>query len=554
VTGAASAVPRPAFRGLIGWAGTTDHKRIGILTGSTALAFFAAGGALAMVIRAQLSEPDAHVVSQDVYDQVFTMHGSTMIYLVVIPLALALGVYMVPLQVGAANIAAPRLVLAGYWLYVSGGIGMYLGFTTTHGAAKAGWYSFYPLSGARATPGPGMDFWIVGVMLALAGATLMAGAILATILRLRAPGMTLLRMPVFTWAMTATTVMTVVSFPVALLGFALLEIDRQTGGGVYDRIGGPIAYQNLFWFFAHPAVYEMFFPFLGAAAEVLAVFAGRRWFGYRAFVPSVMAFAGLSTLVWGHHMFSTGRNTNEFFALTSTAIVIVAGIEYFGAIGTLWLGKIRLTVPMLFAIGFFLQFLVGGLSGVVVASPTLDYHLTDSYFIVGHFHYTLFAGSMFGLFAALYYWFPKMTGRFLSERLGRWQFWVMAAGTNLTFFPMLVLGYEGMPRRIASYPDNPGWQALNVVSSAGAALVAVSMALFAAAVLAAWRRPSAAGPDPWGGHTLEWATSSPPPLLNFAALPPIRSYAPLLDLREAGGAGPRAGSQPALPAAGRASR
>ena len=469
-------------------------------------------------------------MGRDTYNQLFTMHGSTMIFLVLTPLALALGTYIVPLQIGAADIAAPRLTLAGHWLVLAGGLTMYSSFLTDHGAGKAGWTAYYPLSGDSATPGTGMDLWVMGVILVGVGLTLVAGCLLATIIRLRAPGMTMLRLPVFSWTMLATVLMVVMSVPVLAVGMALLLADRL-GASVYESSGGPIAYQNLFWFFGHPAVYIMFFPFLGITADVVATFARKRFTGYRPLILALIVFTGLSMSVWAHHMFTTDQVANKYFSLTSTALVVAAGTEYFAIIATLIGGAILLRTPMLFALGFFLQFLIGGLSGVILASPPLDYHAHDSYFVVAHFHYTLFAGSLFAGFAAAYYWFPKWTGVMLRDSLGKVQFALMVVGTNLTFFPMFLLGYDGMPRRIADYSSDAGFTDLNRLSTLGSFLIALGVAVFLWNLYTSLRRREPAGDDPWEGHSLEWATSSPPPRYNFHSLPPITSHAPLLDRR-----------------------
>jgi cytochrome c oxidase subunit 1 len=530
VSGVAGTAETVRPEGALGWLASTDHKRTAAKLAAVAFVFFLASGLLALIMRTELASPGTQIVSADHYDQLFTMHGSGMIYLVIGPLALALGLYLVPLQVGAADIAAPRLALLGFYLITGGGLVMYGGFLTDQGAGRAGWTAYYPLSSGQATPGTGMDMWIIGVMLAAAGAILLAVTILATIVRLRAPGMTMLRVPVFTWTMLVTTLMAALSFPVLVVAMALLLIDRHSGGGIFDTSGGPIAYQNLFWFWGHPVVYVVFFPFLGAVAEVIATFSRRRFFGYKPLTFSLLAFTGLSMSVWAHHKFATGQVSNEYFALTSHLLTIPAGLEYLALIGTMVGGSILLRTPMLFAIGFLLLFLIGGLTGVLAASPPLDYHETDSYFIVGHFHYTLFGGSLFGAFAAVYYWFPKWTGVKLREGLGKLHFALLFVGANLTFFPMLFLGIEGMPRRIADYPAQ--FTDLNRVATAGSYVIGLAILVFIVNLVVSLRRRDEAGDDPWEGQTLEWWTTSPPPRLNFRSLPPIRSYAPLLDLRE----------------------
>ncbi len=528
-----STVALPAGRfAWIEFLASTDHKRVARRAIAASIGFLLAGGILALVMRTELAQPGMQVVSTQSYNALFTMHGSTMIYLFMTPIALALGLYLVPLQVGAAEIALPRTALAGLVFYIAGGLIMWSGFLTNGGAGRATWIGVDPLSDSINSPGSGMDLWIWGVALANLGFILWGICILATALRKRAPGMTLLRMPIFSWTMVATCLMVVFSFPVLVVAMVLLWFDRRLGG-IFVGNDGAVVWQHLFWFYAHPLVYVMFFPFVGAVAETFSTFSRRRFFGYNFFVPSVLLFAALSTSVWGHHMFTTGQVSNQFFALTSTAIVVPAGIEYFDLLGTLWRGKIRFTAPFLFGAGFLIQFLVGGLTGVIVASPPLDYHLNNSYFVVAHFHYTLFAGSAFGMFAGLYYWWPKFTGYLLRDGLGKVHFWILVVGTHLTFFPMFIVGQEGMTRRIADYPADAGWGTLNLIETVGAFLIALAVLVFAVNVLISRRRRIPAGPDPWDGQTLEWATSSPPPRDNFdGPLPPIRSYAPLYDLKE----------------------
>jgi cytochrome c oxidase subunit I len=524
----------PTLRRATGWFGaltSTDHKRIGLNLGICSLVFFLVGGVFALLMRTQLAQPNMQFVSDDTYNQLFTMHGSTMIYLFVTPMAIALALYLVPLQIGALSLSGPRVALCGFWIWLSGGLIMQSGWFTADGAGRAGWFSYIPLSNGTNTPGVGMDMWVTGVILAASGMLLMAACVLVTIGRRRAPGMALLRMPVFTWTELASMLMVVGAFPVLVVAMVLLFIDRH-GGHIYAGFNGAIDYQDLFWFFGHPVVYVMFFPYLGAAAEAIAVSSHKRWFGYTAFVASIMLFATLSTAVWSHHMFTTGGVTNQYFAFTSTLLVVPAGIEYFDMLGTMIGGSLVMRTSMLFALFFFIQFLIGGLSGIFIASPVLDYHVEDSYVIVAHFHYTLFAGSIFGFFAGIYHWFPKVTGALLRESLGKLQLALMAVGTNMTFFPMFFLGNDGMSRRISRYPTHPGWATLNLIETIGAGIVALGVLTFLWNVVVSLRRREPAGDDPWLGHTLEWATTSPPPPLNFERpLPPIRSYAPLLDLR-----------------------
>ena len=523
------AVERPRPAGLIAWLASTDHKRIGLLQIAASIGFFVTSGVAALLMRSELAEPGMQVVSRQSYNELFTLHGSGMIYLTITPLAIAVGIYLVPLQVGAAEIAWPRLMLLGLWLFVAGGVIMYLGLAVEHGAAKTGWFATYPLSSSAHSTGKGEDMWICGVFLAVLGNTIQSAGLLATIVRKRAPGMTMARLSPFTWSMLATVLMAITSFPVLLGTMAALEWDRLHGG-VFDRSYGPVAYQLLFWFYGHPVVYVMFFPFVGMVAEAVSAFSARRFFGYKGFTLSILLFAALSMSVWAHHMFATGRVNNEYFSLTSTMLIVPAGLEYFAIIGTMIGGAIVFSTAMLFSIGFLLLFLIGGLTGIIVASPPLDYHLTDSYFYISHFHYTLFGGSLFGFFAGVFYWFPKVTGTLLRESLGRLQFVLFVVGANLTFFPMLILGFEGMPRRVATYPTR--FTTLNAIETAGAFVIALGVLVFLVNVWWSLRRRVPAGKNPFGGPTLEWWTTSPPPRLNYDSLPPIRSYAPLFDLTE----------------------
>ena len=538
--------PRPAMARPGGWWGavtSTDHKRIGLNLGCMSLVFFLVGGIFALIMRSQLASDNGHVVSDYTYAELFTMHGSTMIYLFVAPMAIAMAMYLAPLQIGAVSLAGPRTALTGFWIWLGGGLVMQSGWFAGDGPGRDGWFSYVPLSDSQNTPGTGQDLWTMGVTLAAIGMLLMGACVLATILRRRAPGMALLRMPIFSWTALVTVLMVVSGFPALIIAMGLLFIDRTTDVYIYSGFAGAIDYQDIFWFFGHPVVYVMFFPFLGAAAEAVAVCSHKRWFGYKAFVASMLAFSALSMAVWAHHMFTTGGVTNQYFAATSTALVVPAGIEYFDLVGTQIGGSLVLRTSMLFGLGFFVQFLIGGLSGIWVASPPLDYAANDTYFVIAHFHYTLFAGSVFGFFAGVYHWFPKVTGARLREGLGKVHFVLLVIGTNLTFFPMFLVGEAGMPRRISRYPQHPGWVTDNRLETIGAGIIAVAVLVFLVNVAVSMRRRVIAGDDPWEGHTLEWATSSPPPPLNFTRpLPPIRSYAPLLDLREqVADAGPGSG-------------
>jgi cytochrome c oxidase subunit 1 len=532
VSGAGVAIGgRPG--GLVAAATGTDHKRIGAATVLTALGFFFVGGVLALVMRTELAAPGMQIVSHGTYNELFTIHGSTMFFLFAAPVAVGVGIYMVPLQIGAAGIAWPRLALFGYWLFATAGAIMYAGFLTASGAARFGWTAYYPLSSAGASPGTGADLWVVAVTLATTAVLLQAICLLATVVRHRAPGMSLLRMPLFTWSEVVTCFMVVASFPVLVVTMVLLYLDRQ-GIAIFTGGDGAVTYQHLFWFYGHPVVYIVFFPLVGVVGEVIATFSRRRFFGYRLTVLSLLVFSAISMSVWGHHMFTTQAVANGYFASTSTLLMVPAGVEYFAFLATMFRGRIRLASPMLFALGFVLLFLIGGLTGIFVGSPPLDYNVHDTYFVVAHFHYTLFGGTVFGLFAAIHYWFPKLTGRMLDERLARVHALLMFSGALVTFIPMFFLGVDGMSRRVADYLPTDGLTTLNVVATAGAFTIFASLVVFVVNVVRSLRLGAVAGPDPWRGQTLEWVADSPPPPGNFASLPPVRTYAPLLDLREEG--------------------
>jgi cytochrome c oxidase subunit 1 len=532
----AAVYPSPAGEerdGLPQWLLATDHKRIALMQFGTAFVLFLFQGALALTMRAQLAQPGMHILSPQSYLQFMTMHGTGMIALSVTPFALALGVYLVPLQLGAPRIAAPRATLLGYWLYVSGAIFLIWGFLAPDGASD-GWWGYTPLSNTVYSPGAGESLWTAGVFLAAAGMVLQGATTLWTILRLRAPGLAMMRMPVFTWAQLVTVLMVVTAFPALLAAVSVVALDRLDPH-LFAGNFWTFAYEQLFWFYGHPVVYVMFFPFVGCVAESLATFAGRRYFGYKGTVLALLAFAAGSMSVWGHHLFASGQQVNDYFSLTSIMLTIPAGVEYFGFLGTIIGGRLRYTTSMLFALTFIPQFAIGGLTGILAANPAIDYQLNNSYFILGHFHYTLFAGSVFGFFAGIYLWFPKATGVMLRERLGKLHWALLTVGTNTTFIPFFFLGWAGMPRWMAGYPANAGFTTLSLISSIGAGIIGVSMFVFAFNVYVSARFPVPAGPDPWQAHTLEWATSSPPPRFNFNLqypVPRVRSYAPLLDIRE----------------------
>ena len=522
--------------GLIETLTTTDHKRIGIMYLVTSIAFLALAGLLALVIRAELAFPELQFVERGFYNQLFTMHGTGMIFFAIVPLGIGFANYLLPLQIGAPDVAFPRLNALTYWLYLLGGIVAFSGFLTASGAAAFGWTGYAPLSNATYSPGAGGNLWIMGLLLSGVSGILGAVNFIATTFAMRAPGMTMFRMPIFVWNILVTSLLILLTFPVLTAALAMLFLDRTVGASFFDPAAGgsAILWQHLFWFFGHPEVYIMALPFFGVISEVIPVFSRKPIFGYTALVFATLLIGALSFSVWAHHMFTTGAISTVFFAVTSFAIAIPTGVKFFSWIATMWRGRLRFPTPMLFAMGFLFQFLIGGITGVIVASPAIDYHVQDTYFIVAHMHYVLFGGSAFAAFAGFYYWIPKMSGRMLDEGLGKIHFWLMTIGFNVTFFPMHQLGLSGMPRRIADYPADAGWTELNIVASIGSVLIALATALFVWNVVqAVWlRRGAMAGPDPWEGNTLEWATSSPPPHHNFVAIPPIRSERPVFDARE----------------------
>ena len=524
-----------AYRsGLYEWLTTTDHKKIGILYVVNSFIFFFLGGILALGIRTELALPGVQFVDGEVYNQLFTMHGTTMIFLFIIPMLVGFGNYVVPLQIGAPDMAFPRINALSFWMLPLAGILLFLGFATG-GAASAGWTSYAPLSEDRtlASVGPGQDLWIMG--LTLIGTSSILGGInfLVTIFKMRAPGMTMFRMPILVWTVLVTSILQVMATPVLTSALIMLFIDRNYGGHFFDPSNGGIAilWQNIFWFYSHPAVYIMVLPAMGMISEILPVFSRKPLFGYKAFVFATAGIGALGFSVWAHHMFTTGLVFLPFFSLMTFLIAVPTGVKMFNWIFTLWRGKLTFSTPLLFALGFLSMFLLGGINGAFSAAVPVDFALQDTYWVVAHLHYVLFGGSVFGVFAGVYYWFPKMTGRMLNESLGKLQFVLIFIGFNMTFFPMHQLGLAGMPRRIADYASNAGWNDLNLVASIGGFIIAASMIPFLWNVFISLRNGKIAGDDPWQANTLEWATSSPPPPYNFDHLPEIRSERPLFDLR-----------------------
>jgi len=492
-----------------------------------------AGGIMALLMRAELTSPGLQLLSKDAYNQLFTIHGTAMIFLFIAPMGLGLANYFLPLQIGAPDMAFPRLNALSYWLFLASGATIMLSFLAPSGAAATGWTFYVPLSGPEGSPGPGADMWIMGVLLASTSSIMTAVNLMATTFMLRAPGMTMWRLPLFTWNMVITSLMILVAFPPLAAGLSMLFIDRNLGGHFFDvsQGGSAVLFQHLFWWFGHPEVYIMILPFFGIVTDIIPVFSRKPVFGYAGFVFASLAIAGLSMTVWAHHMFTTGAVLNPFFSIMSFLIAVPTGIKFFNWIGTMWGGKITFATPMLFCLGFMLNFLLGGITGVMVASPPIDFHAQDTYFVVAHMHYVLGGGSLFAIFAALFYWWPKMTGFRLRERTGKVFFWLLFAGFNLTFFPMHQVGLRGMQRRIPDYPADVGWTWLNQAATLGSTLMAVAVVVFLWNLVQSTRRREPAGDDPWGAYTLEWITSSPPPEHNFTWLPPIRSERPVFDWR-----------------------
>jgi cytochrome c oxidase subunit I len=535
---AAGAIPEPRRQGLLDWITSTDHKVIGKSYIYTSFVFFLIGGLMAELIRTQLASPNNTLLSAEAYDQVFTIHGTIMMFLYATPLAFGLGNYFVPLMIGAPDMAFPRLNALSYWMYLFGGTTVLAGFLTAGGAADFTWIAYAPLSNAVHSPGNGADLWIIGIGLTGIATVLSGINIITTIFTLRAPGMTMFRMPIFVWNMLVASTLAIMAFPVFTAALALLFCDRHLGTHIFDASKGglPILWQNLFWFFGHPEVYLIVLPFFGVATQIFPVFSKRPVFGYKTLVLATLLIGGLSVGVWAHHFFTYGGVLLPYFSAMSLLIAVPTGIKFFNWIGTMWGGHLRFDTPMLWCIGFLVTFLLGGMSGVILAMPALNFDVHDTYFVVAHFHYVLFGSTVFVGAAAAYYWYPKMTGRMLREGWGKVHFWLTIIGFNLTFFPQHEIGLRGMPRRVANYSPDLHVTFLNRLSTAGAYLLAISVLPFFWNLWVSWRHPIPAGDDPWGGHTLEWATTSPPPPHNFHSLPPIRSDRPVWDLAHPPGA------------------
>ena len=524
-----------APRGSLAWKmlTTTDHKLLGIMYLIMSFTFFMVGGLMALLIRLELFAPGQQFLSNEQFNQLFTMHGTIMLLLYGSPMVFGFANYILPLQIGAPDVAFPRLNAFGFWMTTAGGVVMLLGFLTPGGAADFGWTMYMPLADATHSPGVGSELWILGVGVGGIGTILSAVNMITTILCLRAPGMTMFRMPIFTWNILVTSLLVLLIFPLLTAAALGVFYDRKLGGHIYDAgNGGAILWQHLFWFFGHPEVYVLALPFFGIVSEVFPVFSRKPMFGYVGLVFATLSIAALSMAVWAHHMFVTGAVMLPFFSFMTFLIAVPTGMKFFNWLGTMWKGRLTFETPMIFAVGFFATFLFGGLTGVMLASPALDFHVSDTYFVVAHFHYTLFGTVTFASFAGIYFWFPKMTGRMLDEKLGKIHFWLVTIGFHTTFLVQHWLGNMGMPRRYADYLPTDGFTTLNQISTVGACILAISMIPFLWNVFKSYRYGEVVTvDDPWGyGNSLEWATSCPPPRHNFNSMPRIRSERPAFEL------------------------
>ena len=512
---------------------TTDHKMLGIMYLVACFAFFLIGGLMALLMRTELTAPGLQFLSTEQYNQLFTMHGTVMLLMYATPIVIGFANVVLPLQIGAPDVAFPRLNAFSFWLFVFGSTVAIAGFITPGGAADFGWTAYTPLTDAVHSPGPGADMWILGLGVSGLGTILGAVNMITTVVCLRAPGMTMFRMPIFTWNILVTSVLILLAFPLLTAALMGLEVDRQFGAHLYDPSnGGAILWQHLFWFFGHPEVYIIALPFFGIVSEIFPVFSRKPIFGYSGLVYATLSIAALSVAVWAHHMYATGAVLLPFFSFMTFLIAVPTGVKFFNWIGTMWKGHITFETPMLFSVGFLVTFLFGGLTGVLLASPPLDFHLSDSYFVVAHFHYVLFGTIVFATYAGIYFWFPKMTGRMLDERLGKIHFWLTMIGFHTTFLVQHWVGNEGMPRRYADYLSTDGFTSLNIVSTVGAFILGASTLPFLWNVFRSYRYGEVVTvDDPWGfGNSLEWATSCPPPRHNFTELPRIRSERPAFEL------------------------
>ena len=523
------------------WIVTVDHKRLGIMYIATSLFFFAVAGVLAALMRAQLAFPNGKVLPPEVFNRLFTVHGTTMVFLVGMPFFAGLANYLVPLMIGARDMAFPRLNAFGYWMFLFGGILLYFSYVAGEGLAghgtapDVGWFAYAPLTERAFSRGTSTDYWILSIVISGIGSTASAINVIATIMSMRCKGMTLARMPLFVWLMLVVSAMVVMALPPLTAAQMMLLLDRYLGAHFFDTQAGgsAVLWQHFFWLFGHPEVYILMLPGFACASEIIPVFSRKPIFGRAAMIGATVAIGLLAVGVWAHHMFAVGlsSSSNIFFVASTMLVGVRTGIKIFNWLGTMYGGKLRFDTPMLFCVAFLFQFLIAGLTGVMMAAAPFDWQLTDSYFVVAHFHYVLLGGLLFTLFGAIYYWFPKATGRMLNETLGKWHFWLLVVGFHMTFDTLHFAGILGMPRRIYTYAAGRGWEGLNLLASIGVIFQAVAVACLIWNIIRSLRQGAPAGNDPWDAWTLEWATTSPPPEYNFAVEPRVRSSRPLWDLK-----------------------
>ena len=523
------------------WIVTVDHKRLGIMYIATSLFFFAVAGVLAALMRAQLAFPNGKVLPPEVFNRLFTVHGTTMVFLVGMPFFAGLANYLVPLMIGARDMAFPRLNAFGYWMFLFGGILLYFSYVAGEGLAghgtapDVGWFAYAPLTERAFSRGTSTDYWILSIIISGIGSTASAINVIATIMSMRCKGMTLARMPLFVWLMLVVSAMVVMALPPLTAAQMMLLLDRYLGAHFFDTQAGgsAVLWQHFFWLFGHPEVYILMLPGFACASEIIPVFSRKPIFGRAAMIGATVAIGLLAVGVWAHHMFAVGlsSSSNIFFVASTMLVGVPTGIKIFNWLGTMYGGKLRFDTPMLFCVAFLFQFLIAGLTGVMMAAAPFDWQLTDSYFVVAHFHYVLLGGLLFTLFGAIYYWFPKATGRMLNETLGKWHFWLLVVGFHMTFDTLHFAGILGMPRRIYTYAAGRGWEGLNLLASIGVIFQAVAVACLIWNIIRSLRQGAPAGNDPWDAWTLEWATTSPPPEYNFAVEPRVRSSRPLWDLK-----------------------
>ena len=520
------AIPRPVHpTGIWSWVTTIDHKRIGVLYGVTAFLMFFSGGIEAFLIRIQLARPEQNLITPEIFNQLFTMHATTMIFLGVMPLSAAFFNFVIPLQIGARDVAFPRLNAFSYWTFLGGALLLKISWFT-HSAPNGGWFGYSPLTGITYNLGHGIDVWIISLQVLGIASLAASFNFIVTILNMRAPGMSLMRLPLFTWMTLITAILLVLAFPVITVALIELYFDRSFGMNFFNVAAGanPVLWQHLFWVFGHPEVYILILPAMGIVSEILPVFSKKPLFGYATVVLAGVIIAFMGWMVWSHHMFTVGLGpvANSVFTVTTMLIAVPTGIKVFNWMGTMWGGSISLKTPMLFSIGFVSMFVIGGISGVMHAVAASDAQQQDTYFVVAHIHYVLFGGAIFAILAGTYYWFPKLTGRMYNERMGQAHFWLMFIGQNITFFPMHFTGLNGMPRRIYTYYGGMGWDFWNIVSTAGVVILMVGFLIFIHNMARSWKKGEVAGSDPWDGRTLEWSIPSPPPEYNFAEIPQVR--------------------------------